>query len=263
MAANRRRSFVEGLASDILAISEESGRRRSAEVETAGDEVRCLTQLDYGRPLRTHLDRCEVREIVAEARRMVWPRLNTEPLRLGPLKEFAERASSLGVDFQIARLPGREGLALLGFYAKKMKGLFERPLICVNSAHHPAVMGTVFSHEMGHHVTCQVFGSHKELTNFWLYTGYADHLDDRVELAADVLACLGIYSEKIARRIFGSRDHRASRGLDALAKILSDVRGRYGFDFDAVPSIQKKAQYLATLIHYTKLRLALLDEYDI
>ncbi|HKN15047.1 MAG TPA: hypothetical protein VJX68_17800, partial [Candidatus Binatus sp.] len=140
-------------------------------------------------------------EIVAEARRTVWPHLNEEFLRLISPNEFTRFWSGLGVQFRLARLTGPEGLALLGFYVREM-GRSRLPLICVNTAHHPAAVGAAFSHEMGHHLIGMLFDSPKERAQFLTYTAYGEHLDDPEELAADILVSLGVFPEATAREIF-------------------------------------------------------------
>ena len=56
-----------------------------------------------------------MREIVREAKRTAWPHLNDAAVRLGSMKEFAERASALGADFRIAKMPWPSGLAVVRF----------------------------------------------------------------------------------------------------------------------------------------------------
>ena len=159
---------------------------------------------DYGYALRSHLSRAEVREIVREAKRTAWPHLNDAAVRLGSMKEFAERASALGADFRIAKMPWPSGLALFGFYFGKDSGLEKRPLICLNGAHHPAAVATAFLHEVGHHVTAELFSTRKEMIQLSRQTGYGAHLDDPRELAADVLVSLGLYPRKMASQLFGA-----------------------------------------------------------
>lgn len=210
-----------------------------------------------------------MREIVAEARRRVWPRLNRDPVRLVSPQEFTRLWAAMGVEFRLAKLGGKYGLALLGFYLQKM-GPAKRPLICVNTAHHPVAVGAAFSHEMGHHLTAQIFATSNEQTHYLAYTAYEEHLSEPAELAADSLVSLGVFPSEIARRLFerpgaGARKHRASEtpSRPAFEQVLRYFESRYGLRFNSRFSSHRKLQYLAALIHFTKLRQALLYEYDI
>jgi len=264
---NKQSSSIEGLAAEVLASSK-SARRHSAASESANEEIQSIVQRDYGRALRKSLSRTEVLEIVADAKAMVWPNLNQKPVRLVSPKEFTRLWSSLGVEFRLAKFGSPEGLALLGFYARKV-GPARRPLICVNTAHHPAAIGAAFCHEMGHHLTARIFDSKNDQPQLLAYTAYEEHLDDPAELAADSLVSLGVFPQEIAHYLFGEFDRRSALGrrrqttLPMFAGVLSYFQTRYNLHFDATLNREKKQQYLAATIHYAKLRRALLLEYDI
>jgi hypothetical protein len=260
----KRVSILEGLATEILAVSGTAGRRPTAS-RNFTQEIKPLARRDYGLPLRKSLGRREVLEIVAEARSMVWPHLNREPVRLVTPREFTRLWSSLGVDFRLANFGGPRGLALMGFYAGKM-GPSRRPLIYVNTAHHPAVVGSAFCHEMGHHLTAKIFASQKEHAHYLTYTAYAEHLDDPAELAADCLVSLGVFPEDIARKMFEVErrpSRRAKPAEPVFARVRNYFQSRYGLNLDARLPAHKKLPYLAGMIHYANLRSALLHEYAI
>ena len=230
------------------------------------EEVRSLEQEDYGGQLRRLFARSEVREIVAEARSTVWPHLNDESVRLVSPGEFTRFWSGLGVQFRMAKLDGAEGMAILGFYVRKM-GRSRLPLICVNTAHHPTAIGAAFSHEMGHHLMGQLFGSRREHAQFLAYAAYREHLNDPEELAADILVSLGVFPEATARKIFMKPHKRAVKSADdeltdSISRVVLEyMERRYGLGFAEQGA--KKPSYLAGVIHFAKLRHALLAEYDI
>jgi hypothetical protein len=226
-------------------------------------EVAGIAQKDYGQALRQCLSRWEVREIAEEGKTRVWPGLNRDPVTLVSPKEFVRRWSTFGVDFKFASLPWKEGLALLGFYVDKIDRVRTRPLIFVNTAHHPAVVGVALDHEMGHHLTSQIFSTAKRV-HLLSQTGFEEHLAQPAELAADTLVSLGIFPAPIAQRLFGSEArHRSSELFDpGFAKVLEYIANRYSFRFDHIRGISKRFQALAALVHFTKLRRALLDEYN-
>ena len=265
MTVKKNVSRIVGLAADVAKTAETASSEREPALATTQAEIARLWNRDYGHALRGGLSRAEVREIVGAAKRKAWPNLNDSAVRLGSMKEFAARASALGADFKIAKMPWPSGLALLGFYLGKDSGLEKRPLICLNGAHHPAAVATAFLHEVGHHVTADLFSTRNELVQLSRQTGYDSHLNNARELAADVLVSLGVYPRNMAAKLFEvDRDRRIPREEGAksppTAKAVLGTARRYGLDFERLPD-QKKLQYQAGLIHFTRLRQALLEEY--
>lgn len=257
-AAKKSSSVFEKLAAEILKANSYPAPL-SAAFGRFPEEIWSLEHEDYGHQLRRLFARSEVREIVAEARSTVWPHLNEESVRLVSPSEFTRFWSGLGVQFRMAKLDGAEGLAILGFYVRKM-GRSRLPLICVNTAHHPAAIGAAFSHEMGHHLMGRLFGSRKEHAQFMAYAAYREHLNDPEELAADILVSLGVLPNAAARKIF-VKPERRSLPNSVSGAVLEYMGNRYGLRFAEQPA--KKPAYLAGLIHFAKLRRALLAEYDI
>jgi hypothetical protein len=269
MSESLTHSTIEGLMAEILGEAGAVGSWRLDEGSAAGCEAKSLAKLDYAGPLRRTFTRREVDEIVAAARKTAWPRLNRDAVRVVSPRKFAKHWADLRIDFRPARLSWPAGLALMGFYWRPAKGLSKRPMICVNTAHHPVAVGAAFAHEMGHHVTADLFGIQKEPASFLLYAGYGEHLKDPPELAADILVALGVYPEQTARRIFGEclgrgreRGGRGTRDPE-FENVLDYFVARYGLRLDSKLSFQRKLQYVAGLIHYSRLRRALLDEFDL
>jgi hypothetical protein len=227
-----------------------------------GCEAAAIAARDYGRALRRCLSRWEVREIVAEGKTRVWPGLNHQPVTLVSPNEFVRRWSAFGVDFKFANLSWKHGLSLLGFYVKRMDRVRARPLIFVNTAHHPAVVGVALDHEMGHHLTTQIFTGTAQAHRL-SETGFKEHLAEPAELAADILVSIGIFPEPIARTLFNGAASGAQKVLSnpVFTKVVEYAAHRYGFRFEHITGAAKKSQALAALVHYTKLRRALLDEY--
>lgn len=265
MSVKKRLSRIVGLTSDIVG-STQSASSTSVDPHIATpDEITRLWKIDYGRALRSCLSRAEVREIVAEGKRKAWPHLNQDALRLGSPRQFAQRASELGADFRIASMPWPTGLAVMGFYLGKDSGLENRPLICVNGAHHPAAVGTAFLHEVGHHVTADLFSMRNDTVQLSRQTGYEGHLIAPRELAADVLVSLGIYPQSMAAKLFDKGSARRAAAACAespAAQTVIATAGRYGLAFDRLP-MQKRLLYQAGLIHFTRLRQTLLEEYGL
>ncbi len=265
MTVKKRISRIVGLTADIVRTAEAASNDREPSAATTQDEIARLWNRDYGYSLRGSLSRAEVREIVRAAKRTAWPHLNDEAVRLGSMKQFAERATSLGADFRIAKMPWPSGLAVFGFYLGKDSGLEKRPLICLNGAHHPAAVATAFLHEVGHHVTAELFSTRNDMVQLSRQTGHEAHLNDPRELAADVLVSFGLYPRNIATKLLGATRDRRIPAREAVksrpaAKAVLNTAQRYGLDLEGLP-LQKRYQYQAGLIHFTRLRQALLEEY--
>jgi hypothetical protein len=263
MTANKRESVLERLVREISGSAKAKTASATAAL-TANREIKGLASGDYRRALRLCLSQGEVRRIVGQAKTRVWPNLNQAPVRLVSLDEFVRRWSVLGVDFKFASLSWKKGLSLLGFYLTKTDGSRVRPLIFVNTAHHPALVGLALDHEMGHHLTSRIFASAEETTHLLSLTGFEEHLTDPVELAADTLVSFGIFPAPIARTLFDcAKAGGAGKGLpdETFAKVLEYVANRYSFRFELIGRADQKLQALAAVVHYTKLRRALLDEY--
>jgi hypothetical protein len=269
MSVKKRIPRIVGLAADVVASAEAASRQRTPAPATNADEVARLWSCDYGRALRGCLSRAEVREIVAEARRKAWPHLNDEAVHMGSMREFAERASALGADLRVARMAWPSGLSVLGFYLGSDSGLANRPLICVNGAHHPVAVGAAFIHEAGHHITAKLFSTRNESVQLSRQTGYEAHLSDPRELAADVLVSLGAYPRSMAARSFSAPAPRkiatnADEPIEspAAARAAAAMARRYGLELQSL-QVNKRRQYEAGLVHFTRLRQALLDEYGV
>lgn len=237
-------------------------RRRSAAYGAMAVEVEGVAQKDYKGALRALLSRPCVLDLMREARRVVWPRLNRDPVTAGPPTLFLERWSSVGVDFSLTRFPERGDVNLLGFYLGRKMGL-ARPLICINTSHHPVAMSAAFAHEMGHHIASLLWGRQRD-PHLLTLSGYDDHLRDPQELAADLLVTLGAFPARSVRDI--SRRSRVSGDGDSdprVGAMLFHMDGQYGPLSDQTVLPRNRLLYLAWVVHYVKLRLALFDEYDL
>jgi len=275
--ASRQRVGFGGLGHEPSEVprtikSDETGGLVELKREVAG-----IVRRDYGQALRQCLSRWEVREIAKEGKTRVWPRLNREQNTLVSPKEFVRQWSAFGVDFKFASLPWKEGLSLLGFYVGKIDRVRMRPLIFVNTAHHPAVVGVALDHEMGHHLTSKIFAS-DERAHLLSQTGLEEHLAEPAELAADTLVSLGIFPAPIARTLLdgAGRPSASNQSVEpsdpAMAKLLEytqtdpitfqNIANHYHFRFDQIRGVKERFQALAAFVHYTKLRRALLDEYN-
>lgn len=227
---------------------------------SARHEIEKISQTDYCRPLRETFVGAEIRELIREARRFVWPNLNEEPLKIASPREFIERYGDLGVQVKFAKPSARELEGVLGFYVRKTPRL-KRPLIWVNVAKHRAVMSAAFAHEMGHHLSTRIFGQAVNEVHF-LYTRYADHLWQAEEITADLFVSLGC----LPRPVIGELLHQpqsTTAGINHRTNPVDYFRDQYQIRFDGSVNFADAVQCLAGMLHYTKLRHAILTEFDI
>lgn len=269
MAAKRRRSKDDALVAEMLGLKSASQAREAPRIAAReGGRSKEPGCADYRRALREHFSRGELLEIISESRKRVWPRLNRDPVRLVTANQFVKHWSPLGVDFRLAKLPWPDGLAMLGFYVRRTKGLFSRPVICVNTVHHPALVGITFDHEMGHHLTSQIFVSSHDAA-FSLNIGYAGHMHDAAELAADILVAVGIYPQTSAGELFADVGQNIPVKLagheltERLSAPVQDFLVSHYLGDGGNLSAEKKSFCKAGLAHYTILRQALLEEFDL
>src|SRR5438094_2114115 len=104
-------------------------------------EIRKLVRHDYVRSVRRTLNYWQVRELV-KAFSQIFPGFNSRPIDKMSVERFAKMATAIGFHFKASPCAEEDGLALRGFYITPRKGLLKRPLIYVNTAHHPLAIST-------------------------------------------------------------------------------------------------------------------------
>jgi hypothetical protein len=229
------------------------------------DDIRRLSERDYSASLRHQLTYAQITELAGKATD-VWPKFNQKVLGPPSRRFFSRAADALHLRVKAARYTS---LALYGFYVDGSRTAMSKPLIFINSAHHALAIGTAFCHEVGHHFCTGISSTRKSSgVRFYFDAAYAEHLEDQGELAADVIVSLGGYPKAAAKTIFTrERRKRIARtgaiGQTEIGRIRSHLEASYGFDFSTALSPDQNLQYLAGMIHYAKLRAALLEEYDI
>jgi hypothetical protein len=248
----------------VLAKAGVLGAKELAAWKRPQDDIRRLSQRDYTTSVRRRLSYDQIKELVHRATD-IWPLFNRAVLG-PPSKEFFSRAADA---LQLHLKTGRyRSLALYGFYVDRA-ATATKPVIFVNSAHHALAIGTTFCHEVGHHF-CSEIAEPKDSksVHFYFDAAYSEHLRDERELFADVVVALAGYPRPAAEAIF-NKAHRKNiakkGGLDRalIERIRGHLGGSYGFDFPAALSPHQNLQYVAGMLHYAKLRAALLQEFDL
>ncbi len=265
---SERSSAVDALVEEILARAHKVGRKELEAWRKPQCELRKLARLDYVRVLRRTLDYHTLCAIIDEVKK-IWPELNREQFRPKTPNQLAAISSDLRIHLQAAPYRGPEGMALRGFYVDKAPEVLKRPLIYLNTAHDSGAVSTTFMHEMGHHVTARVAGSAGNGVHYFFHAAHHSHLAEAAELTADALVSLAAYPQPLARRIFATPWDwglvaRADKLPDrAFAQIRRHVQKLGGFDFGASLPPGQSFNYLTGMIHYAKLRWALLAEFEL
>jgi hypothetical protein len=256
---------IDKVVQSVLAKSGVLGARELAAWKRPKDDIRRLCQRDYPASVRRHLSCGQIKELVHRARE-VWPHFNRGVLGPPSPGFFSRAADALQLHFKAARY---SSLALYGFYVDRASAKLSKPLIFINSSHHALATGTAFCHEVGHHFSAEVGKYHKPSgISFYFDAAYNAHLHDEGELFADVVVALAGYPKPAAKAIFAKSQGKkrvVKRGLDyeLIERIRKHIEGSYGFDFSASLSPRQNLQYLAGMLHYAKLRVALLEQFDV
>jgi hypothetical protein len=258
---------LRGIALDILAGARLSRDQRAFWRQPLRDLEKLLHR-DYNRALRENVDRAAVVKLAASATRL-WPALNREKLPVPTKEELAAISKQLSLNLSIRKCRERDGMALRGFYVRSIEEIAQARqkggLIYLNTAHHPAAVGATFCHEIGHHLALN-FLHHADdrPVHYFFDAAYSSHLDDPVELTADVLVSLAAYPKSAARKMF-NKEIAAPQEVSGrnLVKLLDYLKTGWGIDFQGPRQPRHHLIYLAGMVHYAKLRRALLTEYRI
>jgi hypothetical protein len=249
----------------VLAKAGVLGAKELAAWKRPQDDIRRLSQRDYATSLNRRLSFDQIKQLVYRATD-IWPHFNRAVLG-PPSKEFFSRAAdALQLHLKAERY---RSMALYGFYVDRAATVLTKPLIFVNSSHHALAMGTTFCHEVGHHFYSEIAKpKFSKGVSFYFDAAYSEHLRDESELLADVVVSLAGYPRPAAEVIFNKAQRKSiakKRGLDhaLIQRIRDHLVGSYGFDFTAALSPHQNLQYLAGMLHYAKLRAALLQEFDL
>jgi hypothetical protein len=274
-------SEVARLVEAILAGVKASGSRELDSWHNPERDIRDLARRDYAPSLRKYVDRASLDEVLRLARR-IFPELNSNhnPERIerwlngapsqGVEALFSEVRDRLDVHFQGNPFPGPEGLALRGFFVNRDHASLKRPLIYVNTAHHPVAVAATLYHEVGHLVASQVFDQDRRPVHLFFDADYIAHLDDREELIADIVLTLVAYPAPVARKLFvtpwnwGVFATTTELSDEVFSRVSEYFRATFGVSLAAAElPARRKLNYLAGLIHFAKLRATLLAEYQL
>jgi hypothetical protein len=260
---------IEEMVARILAEARTKEAHKIDAWKKPTDDIKRLVRHDYVRSLRRNLPYRELKTMMAAFGELL-PGFNREVVGMMPTDRLAGFATTLNLHFKASPNVGEDGLALRGFYITRQEGILKRPLIYVNTAHQPIAVSSTFCHEVGHHLSSELLGRDEDTpVHFFFDADYASHLAEPNELAADAMVSIAGYPEPVARKIFATewKWGLVAKAKDMTEAALAEVRGHlkqaYGFDVMELIAANQRLHYLSGMIHYAKLRWALLAEYDI
>jgi len=184
-------------------------------------------------------------------------------------RSFANLALRFGAgEITVRTAPYRSGsgLSLWGFSCAVVDRGKSKFVIFLNSAHDSGAMAATIGHELGHliyaHMTGGPCGGKLDQATF------TAHLGSKRELFCDSLVALLAYDQPIARRLVrqgtqSCKDHEGAIADEFLtARTMLGSRYRIDLNRDGL-SGKWRIRYLISMIHFFKLRCALLDSADV
>lgn len=253
--------MIEPIVREIFALSRPQSTHPS--YRGAAEILRATTGENYSTLVGRLFDRRQVRQIFIELSNAL-PALNKKVLRAREPRRFVDIAASAGAQCVAGPFEATQQSRLRGFYLRQAEGI-KRPLIWVNTATPQVVTAVSFWHELGHHLTARLFDDCRHELHLSFGINYHLHLRDPLETAADMLSVLAAYPKPAAERLF-SRSLKSGVAPDAdslLARLRLYLRSVSGFDFERGARRIDNLRHAAAMIHFGKLRWALLSEFDI
>jgi len=158
------------------------------------------------------------------------------------------------------------GLALRGFFCRANVGAKSKFVIFLNTAHHPGAVVATFGHEIGHFIYGSLVGERAPMAAF-LEGTFSNHLNETDELFADSLVALSYYTKDLIKEIGSLRQIRPGNAEE----LLSNIRKAYGmvgsrFELDLTERKMGnvwRVRYLTSMVHFFKLRCAVLETADL
>jgi hypothetical protein len=158
------------------------------------------------------------------------------------------------------------GLALRGFFCRANVGAKSKFVIFLNTAHHPGAVVATFGHEIGHFIYGSLVGERAPMAAF-LEGTFSNHLKEEDELFADSLVALCCYSRDLIKEIGSLRQIVPGNAEELFARIRK-AYGLVGTRFELDLTQRKmgnvwRVRYLTSMVHFFKLRCALLETADL
>ena len=257
------RDELEDVVESVLARFAIDVPRRRRWTGTLGDLRRALGA-DYEAPVASYVASGEfpVDELLRCAASH-FPGINRVPLEYpATLAQARDRQRGLGLNVQVSPF-GSPGHPLRGFYHREEQ---RRPLIWLNCQHTETAVGATLAHELGHHFWERVADEEAPTLRTLSHDGFVAHLEDPRELFADAFTAFGGYPRSTAQRLFrrsgwwGPQRRKAEAVGDVVVHIERHLNRHYAGDMGPGSGLSSKLRlyYLGSLVHFSKLRAALL-----
>lgn len=147
------------------------------------------------------------------------------------------------------------GLSLWGFSFSGVVGEKEGFFIFANTAHQTGAVAATIEHELGHFIF-QGMGLAESGEVASMEPTFARHLEEKEEMFCDSVVALSTYRRDAVRKISARRESLASR---IQAAWESTHPSRRIDPVSSAPTPLWRVRYLTALIHFFKLRAALLE----
>ncbi len=176
------------------------------------------------------------------------------------VKQFGPREREIEVRAEPYRKGA--GLALRGFFCRAAVADKPKFVIFLNTAHHPAAVAATLGHELGHYLYGFMVDETGPMTAFMEGT-FTSHLREEHELFADSVVSLSAYTPDLIRTI-GRMDRlepkRTNEYFNRIRKTYETMGSRFKLDLsqDGIAAPWRVC-YLTSMIHFFKLRCALLE----
>jgi len=155
------------------------------------------------------------------------------------------------------------GLALRGFFCRANVGSKSKFVIFLNTAHHPGAVIATFGHEIGHYIYGSLVGERAKMAAF-LEGTFANHIHEEDELFADSLVAFSAYSRDLIKEIGplkGVTPGKSDELFSRIRRAYGLVGTRYELDLtERKMGNVWRVRYLTSMVHFFKLRCALLEK---
>ncbi len=252
---------VDRIVARVLSAFDLTALEHNARWRGHLNELRKIVTADYHGAVDTFYrsGRLPVRSMLRDAAQH-FPDFCVRALRFDAVAR--EQISGLGISLRLQHYPRRPPLRAF-YHSERNCG----PIIWVNLAHPPGAVAASLGHELGHWYRERLLGAPAVGTSVPFFNAdFATHLQRPDELFADVFPVLAAYPTPTAQRIFGPQ--RLRRTLAALSeldvqtlqRVRTHLKSNYGFDAPARPDlgIPRQISYVASMVHFARLRSALL-----
>jgi len=213
------------------------------------------------KPLLRELSKVVETEI--KSHRDIWQSSWNNP---GCFTDWAREIGTREIEVRAEPYLSGAGLSLRGFFCRTALGDKAKFVIFLNTAHHPGAVAATFGHELGHYIYGALVHETASMTAF-MEGAFANHLLAEHELFADSLVALSAYSRDQIKTI-GRLDQVEPGKSDTFFKRIQKVNEAIGRGYNLDLARERltppwRVCYLTSMIHFFKLRCALMETTDL